>query len=818
MMDKNAISKENLYYANYKKEKRLKDYYDEIERDKKAMDKLRDQIEQEKLYQQEKKNRIRQNQYEDHNNYLKQKYSTLPQYREKLNIKLGGEERNIKKTNYNEEMENLCINPTTEKNVYPTTPMINYSEMGRNYQKGYSHGYNIITGEVYSNPKTKTVDDNNQFNKKMEQSEYTNINSNKNNFFNKKNENESQPNFNINISRPEEYEEFLKYKQMKRQKELDNIQRDNNYSDYINRNANNNEMKQNENLSKYESAPKYDREEKGINYNNNREQSEIPSTPTDYQKEQYFNERNKDNYNEEQINSYYQQKMAQYENNYLNKNRKENFHYEKEKFNTEMTNVEKDNFYNPNNQRDNLPNSQRDAYIEKYYPEYYQRESESIPQSRNIKEEQLLYPQQIENPNIESFEYQRQIDKREQENIPNDYKIGDNFNNKLTEYEMMLKRNNNNNDEVQFRNNISLGDNQQMPMPEEKNSNYLNENEKYREFLKSNNNSVNNNVNNNNYDNTNDNIKDIEKDKYMQFLLNKTKENKENIDNKEKQLNYSEYINKEQNYPNKNNNYMNYKEQMRNYPDVREQIQNDNNYYYKSNPENNYYNEKENIPIQYNNYISQNDYQNQLLREREREREALEQNAQEMPEQNYLSYQEQIERIKRQKQEMEKGENKNLPLNDNNNNNINNQNIKEIISEYNKNRAKNISNEDHIFKTNDVPPVSTPPKYNDEPLSSKERKQIQRDYAKYLEWQINEKNARTGKTPFYQKYNPILDNNNKKVYEEGENPYQQIREKNNAMKDIPINPYTNKNYDINNKSNLGYNPISHLNYNYPQNK
>ena len=813
MFDKNAISKENLYYANYKKEKRLKDYYDEVERDKKAMDKLRDQIEQEKLYQIEKKNRIRQNQYEDYNNYLKQKYSTLPQYREKLNIKLGGEERNIKKTNYNEEMDNLCINPTTQKNVYPTTPMINYSEMGRNYQKGYSHGYNIITGEVYSSQ--NNVSGNNQVNnnKKVEQNEYNNSNS-----YNmaKKNENETKPNFNINIS-PEEYEEFLKFKQMKRQKELEEIQRDN-YSDYINRNANSNEINQNANLPEYESAPRYNREEKGINYSSAQQRSEIPER--DYQKEQYFNDRIKDNYNEELKNPYYQQKVPQYDN-YLNKNRKENFHHEKEKdnFNQESLNTEKDNYYNPNNQREYLPNSQREiensnAYLEKYYPDYYPRESEPISQNKNLKEQQLYpYPQPKENPNLENFEYQRQIEKRDQGNkdIPNDYPQKD-INNKLTEYQMMLKQNNN--DEIQFKNNISLADNRQLPISEEKNINYLNENEKYREFLKNNNNSINNNSISNN-----DNIKEIEKDKYMQFLLNKTKENK---DNKEQQLNYSEYINKEQNYPNENknyNNYNNYKEQMSNYPDVREQIQKDNNYYYNANQEKekDYYNEKQSIPIQYNNYIAQNDYQNQLLRERERER--FTQNNQDVPEQEYLSYQEQMERIKRQeqleKQELEKDQNRNISLNEGGN--INNKNAKEIIDEYNKNRAKNISSEDHIFKTNDLPP-STPPKYNDEPLSSKERKQIQQDYAKYLEWQINEKNARNPKTPYYKKYNPILDNDNKNVYGEGENPYQQIREKNNPMKDIPINPYSNKNYDINNKSNLGYNPISHLNYNYPQNK
>ena len=97
MFDKNAISKENLYYANLKREKRIKDQLDEMEREKIAMEKLRYQMEQEKLYQIEKKNKIKQNQYEDYNNYLRQKYSTPPQYREKLNIKLGGEDRNIRR-------------------------------------------------------------------------------------------------------------------------------------------------------------------------------------------------------------------------------------------------------------------------------------------------------------------------------------------------------------------------------------------------------------------------------------------------------------------------------------------------------------------------------------------------------------------------------------------------------------------------------------------------------------------------------------------------------------------------------------------------
>ena len=45
------------------------------------------QMEKEKQYQIDRRNRIKQAQYEDYNNYLRQKYSTPPENREKLNIK-----------------------------------------------------------------------------------------------------------------------------------------------------------------------------------------------------------------------------------------------------------------------------------------------------------------------------------------------------------------------------------------------------------------------------------------------------------------------------------------------------------------------------------------------------------------------------------------------------------------------------------------------------------------------------------------------------------------------------------------------------------
>ena len=822
MFDKNAISKENLYYANLKREKRIKDQLDEMEKEKKEMEKLNYQIEQDKLYQIEQKNRLKQNQYEEYSNYLRQKYSTPPQYREKLNIKLGGENRNIKKQNYNDEMDNLCINPTTQKNIYPSTPTINYSEMGRNYQKGYSHGYNIITGEVYSNKYNNPTNTNKN-----------NKNENNNNNLNK---DELQQKYNINIS-PEEYEEFLKFKEMKRQKELEEMQKEkyNNYMNNIPNIPNINDLKNNNNYPQYENAPNYNQiEQNKLYYDNRQYQNEMP--PPDYQREKEIEKKNFEEQNN-RIKQFYQQKLSQYDNNYLNKDIKDNFHYDKDNLNPqfqmmnvnnnreEQDNIYKQNLYKEDYERNFILNQQRKENENNYpsnQPNYYQRQYDQLSQNDYIKDEninkreQQFYPplpNENENKNLEQYEYQRQIEKREQENIPYGYKEGEN--NIPSEYEKEMMMRQKYNDEIQFKNKISFPDNKQiMPIneneslaqaKEKEKENIKDDRDKYLQFLQSKNNEM------------KKNIKELERERYMQYLMNKNKENKEQ---NEPNLNYNNnYINKVPEEYSNENNY----NQINNYQQYPEQIEN-NNYY--QNPEKDYYNNNKNIPIQYNNYISENEYQkyqNQIQREREIE----EQNYPKEDEPKYLSYKEQLERIKREEQFFEneklKEQNKFISSNNpNNENNVNNKNVKEIISEFNENKRKNLSSEDHIFKTKQIQP--TPPKYSDEPLTAKERKEIQRDYAKYLDWQINEKNARNAKTPFYKKSNPILDDDNNldsNKYNERENPYQQMREKKNAMQDIPPNPYSNKNYDFNNKSNLGFNPITHQrddNYNYNKNK
>ena len=661
--DKSAISNENLYYANLKKEKRIKDQTEEMEREKIAMEHLKNQMEQEKQYQIDRRNRIKQAQYEDYNNYLRQKYSTPPQYREKLNIKLGGEQRNIKKPNYNEEMDNLCINPTTQK--YTENPnVINYSEMGRRYQKGYSHGYNIITGEVYSENNYGNKNNiNNINNSNIINDEYNR----KEEIINERSENDSNVKNNKTISiSQEEYEEFLKFKEMKRQKQLELERQQLEQEKYNNNNyINNNEIKPNHKYYEYEKPPK--------EYLN---QYQNPN----YEK---MNERTKPK------NNFHYEEQNEPPQRFDEIKEKENFLRQENKY---YDDYQKRLLMQNQNQENNYPLNNRD--YEQMPPNYYEEQNN---QKRNEYEEDPRYIEQYNQYN------EKDINNRQEYERQNYY--GNN--------------NEENEEQIQFKDNISFPVNQQMN-PNEQNK-IKNEQELINKYKKM------------DYP---EEVKDIEREKYLQFLKEQSEPN-----------------NQARNYPPEE--YYNEKE------DVYNQQNNNNNYNNNNIPPNDYYQEKR-----------------ELTPRTQRE---------------FLSYQEQIKRIKNQEMQSKYiNQNQNPSTSSNQN----------ISSEYNKNRTKNLNTNNNIFKREE--PLKIAPKYNDKPLTEKEKKEIiQKDYAKYLEWQINEKN-RNMKTPYNPRnYNPILDDND---YNE------QIKQKENAMKDIPNDPYRNKNYDMNNRGNYGYQGNDKNNY------
>lgn len=236
--DKNDTYLENMNYAKVQKERRFNEEREEIERDKIELDKIQNQIEMEKQLEKQKKALLKKQQYEEYTNYLKQRQSELPEERNKLNIKLGGEERVIQKQNYNQQLDNLCLNPTRQGNIQSQAPFVNFSQAGRNYQRGYSHGYNILTGEIFT-PSNSNVNKTN-INKEMTQVQENNIyqknNENQYEYNNiKKNENISNAQNNLNNLNEDDY---LSYMEILRQKELEQNKNININNQQFNNNVN----------------------------------------------------------------------------------------------------------------------------------------------------------------------------------------------------------------------------------------------------------------------------------------------------------------------------------------------------------------------------------------------------------------------------------------------------------------------------------------------------------------------------------------------------------------------------------------------------
>jgi hypothetical protein len=150
--DKTNTYLENISQAKIQRQNRLNEEMDQIKIDKIEIDKIKEQYELEQKLEKEKKDFLKRKKYEEYMNYMKNKQEKNYDNNERINIKLGGEDRKIKKIKYNEQMDNLCLNPTknNNSNIYEQNrEFYNYSQDGRNYQRGYSHGYNILTGEIF---------------------------------------------------------------------------------------------------------------------------------------------------------------------------------------------------------------------------------------------------------------------------------------------------------------------------------------------------------------------------------------------------------------------------------------------------------------------------------------------------------------------------------------------------------------------------------------------------------------------------------------------------------------------------------------------
>ena len=201
--DKTSTYLENMNNAKLQREKRINSELEEMKKDKIELDKLKNQLDYEEKLEKERKALMKRKQYEEYMNYIKYNQNRIPEERNELNIKLGGDNRTIKRRNYNEQMDNLCLNPTKNENIIPQGQFINFSQAGRNYQRGYSHGYNILTGEIFQ-PQNKKIEN-------VEKVQYDNDN----------NTNNIKEAYNDTNKLKDEDDNYLAYMQMLRKKELE---------------------------------------------------------------------------------------------------------------------------------------------------------------------------------------------------------------------------------------------------------------------------------------------------------------------------------------------------------------------------------------------------------------------------------------------------------------------------------------------------------------------------------------------------------------------------------------------------------------------
>jgi hypothetical protein len=819
--NKNDTYRDNFKYANLQKERRTNEELQEIERDRKAMERLQIQLDEEKKLEKERKNQIKQQQYEDYSNYMRQKYAETPQNREKLNIKVGGEQRFIRKPNYNQQMDNLCLNPTKQRNVYPTMPVQNYSEVGRNYQRGYSHGYNILTGEAYSQgqvqagrqtPKVISNNNNNsnfagynEIQSRISKTEYPKGDIQNNVSDNKEKEDLSQYQAYMEMKRQKEQEGLYYLNQQKeKEKQLDNKN--------IEQSPNNfNEIKQKDNY-----------EEPNLNLN----QNEIPPEYRDMYMRQQLEQQQRQEMPPEYKEMLLREQMEQKQKQLERQQRQEIPPEYKEMYLRKQMEQEQQGLQKEleRQQRQEIPPEYKEMYLRRQMEQEQQalerQQKENLPQNQQQISDKpdekskmipLEQPKSEEVPEEYSDIMQQQSTQKHGRSTPYKIKMNnfinpkqnsnyEDYNPKIEQKEVVQE---NSNDQLnkEKENNlhqekISEEDYKSYMLSQQKEKedenmamyqNMLREQEKEKEKQQMQNNQ--------------------EREQYYQYLLsqqqkeNKMQNNQEMPEMKEKQTS-NQKIN-----PNEPN----------------EKPINTFDEYYKQKG----MNIKEQPPQMpmMNKNISESQYQN------------YPQNMQQQPQelgydeqQEYLMYQQQqrqmqeLEERERVKKILERQQMEKMHMNDNN---IQNENypqgsyydspynnemqmqIPERKSEFStakmeylQNKQKNMLSRDNIFSVSEVP--KPPPKYNNEPLTNADRLRIQREYAQFLDAQINAKMIKNSKN----RNNGLGQIQNTGYDIGGPNPYQQLREKHNKLKDIPQDPYSVKNYNISQNSYLTSNPIT----------
>ena len=794
--NKSNMYYDNLNYANQKKERRTNEEMQEIERDRIAMERLQVELDQEKKLEQERKNQIKKQQFEDYSNYMRQKYGDNPQNVQRINVKETNEQKSLRKPNYYQQMDNLCLNPTKQANIYPMEPVKNFSEEGRNYQRGYSHGYNILTGESYSQQ--------GQTGKKTPKNVRTNMNRNLEGANRDQLENpikteyiNEPPNQTLNKEK-DDLSKYQAYMEMKRQKEEEEYYLQQKEKERLNQN-----QAQSQNIYNSEEDMRMKMNEIPLEYKEmymrqqmmqqQKEQEDLQiqqqqEIPPEY-KEMYMKHQNQQQKEQEELQRQQQEIPPEYKEMYM---------------------------------RQHMMQQQQERQKEEAMPNNYQNEE----QNKKTQQEEIYNDYDM---------MQQQSTEKHGKSTPNNVKVNNFIENQQNYYNESI--NQKKTPKIEYVKDIYNQNKEKEKEKEKENKNQIHPEKQteqdYKDLI------------------IDQQQKDQEKEKekedenmeiYQNMLREKEKEQLEKNQENERKL-YEQYLLNQQNPKEQNINQI-MEDQNKIYPyqyQERESKRDNNiapqeipNKYNIKPPKSfeEYYNLKgmNNIPEQLHGVNSQNineeKYRNYPPSYPNEMENYYPQKGQGFNDQDYLMYQQQrtmseMEERERARQIIERQQMEKMRMNDMNPNEYYSQEyppiqynpsydnkmlekINEFKSskmEYLQNKQKNLLSKDNIFAPAEI--KKPPPKYNNEPLTNADRLRIQREYAQFLDEQINAKSMKN------KERNNGLGQIQETGYEVGgPNPYQQLRDKHNKLKDIPQDPYSVKNYNISSNSYLTSNPIT----------
>jgi hypothetical protein len=200
------MSRFNPNLQNYNKEHLLQNYQSEISENKNRkfndklqnlqqerieMQKLQSELDREKMMKMQSRNDIKNSQREEYKNYMDTKRIKKNNEEIQGTYKIGGENREIRRKNYNDISDKMTLNVTRKENSQKNN--MDYTHMANQQNainRARSQGYNIINHDVFGkNPsslylnsnKTDLNNNNNEGGRYIPQNTYENNNINNNN-------------------------------------------------------------------------------------------------------------------------------------------------------------------------------------------------------------------------------------------------------------------------------------------------------------------------------------------------------------------------------------------------------------------------------------------------------------------------------------------------------------------------------------------------------------------------------------------------------------------------------------------------------------